>query len=73
MNSTIVTRLEAGTKYRVRVKAVSDAGHGMWSAVQTERTYMSEFFSMTRIINVSISNHLVSFVAIIYCNYIDGL
>ena len=54
INSTIVTRLEAGTEYRVRVKAVSDAGHGMWSAVQTERTYMSEFFSMIRIINVSI-------------------
>ena len=46
VNSTIVTRLAAGTEYTVRVRAVSAVGAGMWSAVQTERTYMSEFFSM---------------------------
>ena len=45
-NSTIVTRLAAGTEYDVRVRAKSAAGAGMWSAVQTERTYKSEFFSM---------------------------
>ena len=42
-NSTIVIRLAAGTEYSVRVRAESAVGAGMWSAVQTERTYMSEF------------------------------
>ena len=41
-NSTIVP-LAAGTEYDVRVRAVSAVGAGNWSAVQTERTYMSEF------------------------------
>ena len=45
-NSAIVLRLAAGTEYNVRVRAVSAVGAGMWSAAQTERTYMSEFFSM---------------------------
>ena len=45
-NSTIVTRLAAGTEYNVRVRAMSAGGRGKWSAVQTERTYISEFFSM---------------------------
>ena len=43
--SIIVLRLAAGTGYDVRVRAVSDVGAGNWSAVQTERTYMSEFFN----------------------------
>ena len=42
-NSTIVPSLAAGTEYDVRVRAESAVGDGMWSAVQTERTYMSEF------------------------------
>ena len=42
-NSTIVHRLAAGTEYDVRVRAESAVGVGNWSAVQTERTYMSEF------------------------------
>ncbi len=41
--STIVPRLAAGTEYDVRVGAESAVGVGNWSAVQTERTYMSEF------------------------------
>ena len=53
LNSTIVKGLAAGTEYDVRVRAVSDVGAGMWSAVQTERTYISEFFSMVLIIGVS--------------------
>ena len=40
--STVVP-LSAGTEYNVRVRAVSAVGTGNWSAVQTERTYMSEF------------------------------
>ena len=46
VNSTNLTRLEAGTGYDVRVRAVSNVGSGNWSAVQTGRTYISEFFSM---------------------------
>ena len=42
-NSAILTRLDAGTEYNVRVRAVSDAGDGEWSVEQTERTFDSEF------------------------------
>ena len=42
-NSAIVPRLAAGTEYDVRVRAVSAVGAGNWSAVQTERTFTSEF------------------------------
>ena len=37
--STILNELHAGTEYSVRVQAVSAAGDGVWSAVQTKRTY----------------------------------
>ena len=43
--STILTRLEAGTEYSVRVRAVFAVGPGNWSVVQTERTDRSEFLS----------------------------
>ena len=39
LTSTILNELHAGTEYSVRVQAVSAAGAGMWSAVQTGRTY----------------------------------
>ena len=42
VNSTNVTRLAAGTEYDVWVRAESAVGAGMWSEVQTERTYMSD-------------------------------
>ena len=35
--STILTRLDAGTDYTVRVRAVSAVGHGNWSVEQTEQ------------------------------------
>ena len=38
LTSTILNKLRAGTEYSVRVQAVSAAGDGMWSAVQTKRT-----------------------------------
>ena len=41
--STILIGLNIGTEYHVRVRAVSAHGAGMWSVVQTERTYGSEF------------------------------
>ena len=39
LTSTTLNELHAGTEYSVRVQAVSAAGAGMWSAVQTKRTY----------------------------------
>ena len=41
-NSVILTRLNAGTEYNVRVRAVSDVGDGMWSEEQSERTFNCE-------------------------------
>ena len=40
---TIRSRLAAGSGYDIRLRAVSALGAGNWSAVQTERTYMSAF------------------------------
>ena len=42
VTSAILTGLDNGTEYNVRVSAVSAVGHGMWSLLQTERTYMRE-------------------------------
>ena len=42
--STILSGLVAGTDYSVRVRAVSEIGAGMWSAVQTEKTTCSKCF-----------------------------
>ena len=39
---TILTGLNADTKYSVRVRAVSAVGSGNWSTVQTVRTYNCE-------------------------------
>ena len=55
--STILTELAAGTPYDVRVRAVSAAGHGEWSAVQTERTYDGEFLHST-IYLFTVTEHL---------------
>ena len=41
--STNLTGLDAGTEYNVRVRAVSAVGNGMWSIVQTVRTFDGEF------------------------------
>ena len=40
--STILTGLDAGTEYNIRVRAVSELGDGKWSVEQTERTFDSE-------------------------------
>ena len=42
--STILTGLDAGTEYSIRVRAESAAGDGEWSVEQTERTFDSELF-----------------------------
>ena len=41
--SAILTRLDAGTEYNVRVRAESAVGAGEWSVEQTERTFYSKF------------------------------
>ena len=39
----ILTGLNAGTEYIVKVRAVSEIGAGEWSVEQTGRTFDSEF------------------------------
>ena len=43
--SAILTGLDAGTEYTIRVRAVSAVSNGEWSNVWTERTYNSEQFN----------------------------
>ena len=43
VTSTILTGLNAGTEYTVRVRAVSAVGHGNWSVENTGRTFCREF------------------------------
>ena len=40
--STLLEALDIGTAYQVRIRAVSAAGNGTWSRVESETTYMSE-------------------------------
>ena len=40
--STVLTGLDAGTEYNIRVRAVSAAGAGEWSVEQTEKPFCSE-------------------------------
>ena len=42
--STILTRLEAGTRYNVRVRAMSTIGEGNWSMIEGNTTYKREQF-----------------------------
>ena len=42
-NSTLLTGLDTGTEYHVRVRAVSEIGAGGWSVVQTVKTDDSEY------------------------------
>ena len=44
--STLLPALLRGTKYNVRVRAVSAAGEGEWSEVHTETTFDSEFIHL---------------------------
>ena len=44
--STLLRDLLPGTAYNVRVRAVSAAGEGEWSEVQTETTYNSELIHL---------------------------
>ena len=51
--STVLTGLDAGTEYNVRVRAVSELGAGEWSVEQTERTcYISEVSCIMHLLDV---------------------
>ena len=56
--TTLLPKLSPGTEYNVKVRAVSAAGEGEWSEVQTETTFYSEF------------NHLHVYLCyhVIFCN-----
>ena len=41
--STYLEELVAGSEYQIRMRAVSATGNGVWSEVQSETTYRSEF------------------------------
>ena len=43
--STLLEALDAGTVYKVRIRAVSAIGNGTWSRVELETTYKSELCS----------------------------
>ena len=53
VTSTILTGLDAGTEYTVRVRAVSAAGHGNWSVERTGRTFCREFNASSTLIDAS--------------------
>ena len=51
--SAILTGLDAGTEYNIRVRAESAAGDGEWSVEQTERTFGSKFVCMLCLLFIS--------------------
>ena len=53
VTSTLLTRLDAGTEYTVRVRAVSAVEHGNWSVEQTGRTFSREFNASSTLIDAS--------------------
>ena len=64
--STVLTRLEAGTRYNVRVRAISTIGEGIWSMVERNTTYRREQFGCLGTPNV-VSCIWVSY----YCRHIE--
>ena len=56
--STILTELDAGTEYKIRVRAVSELGDGEWSVEQTERTFDSELLCIIYI-NYTVIGYMV--------------
>ena len=52
--TAVVTGLNVGTKYHVRVRAESAVGAGIWSDAQSERTYMREIVCCTDSVYITI-------------------
>ena len=48
--STLLEALDAGTVYKVRIRAVSPIGNGPWSEVESEVTYKSELCSEIKLV-----------------------
>ena len=63
--SAILTRLDAGTEYNVRVRAVSAAGAGEWSVEQTERTFESELLCIIYCYNVHGKCSIISVIILV--------
>ena len=51
--STLLEALDAGTVYKVRIRAVSAIGNGTWSEVQSETTYKSELCSEFKLVETA--------------------
>ena len=47
---TLLEALDAGTVYKVRIRAVSAIGNGTWSRVELEKTYKSELSSEFKLV-----------------------
>ena len=64
--STILTRLDAGTEYNIRVRAVSELGDGNWSVEQTERTFDSELLCIIYIIYHHLNYTVIGYMVYTY-------
>ena len=51
--STLLEALDAGTVYKVRIRAVSAIGNGTWSRVESETTYKSELCSEFKLVETA--------------------
>ena len=51
--STLLEALDAGTVYKVRLRAVSAIGNGTWSRVELETTYTSELCSEFKLVETA--------------------
>ena len=51
--STLLEALDAGTLYKLRIRAVSDIGNGTWSRVELETTYESELCSEVKLVETA--------------------
>ena len=50
---TLLEALDAGTVYKVRIRAVSAIGNGTWSRVKSETTYTSELSSEFKLVETA--------------------
>ena len=55
--STVLKALDAGTAYKVRIRAVSAIGNGTWSSVEMGTTYKSELCSKDKILERLVLMH----------------
>ena len=51
--STLLEALDAGTVYEVRIRAASAIGNGIWSRVESNKTYASELCSEFQLVETA--------------------